>query len=41
MANKINREAEKNVVETLKEIRLQPNMGCGVDEIEFPDGTKE
>lgn len=41
MANKINREAEKNVVETLKEIRLQPNMECGVDEIEFPDGTKE
>lgn len=41
MANKINREAEKNVVETLKEIRLQPNMQCGVDEIEFPDGTKE
>lgn len=41
MANKINREAEKNVVETLKEIRLQPNMECGIDEIEFPDGTKE
>ena len=41
MANKINREAEKNVVETLKEIRLQPDMECGIDEIEFPDGTKE
>lgn len=41
MANKIYRESEKNVVETLKEIRLQPNMECGVDEIEFPDGTKE
>lgn len=41
MANKIYRESEKNVVETLKEIRLQSNMECGVDEIEFPDGTKE
>lgn len=41
MANKINREAEKNVVETMKEIMSQPNMECGVDEIEFPDGTKE
>lgn len=41
MATKINKENEKNVVETLKEIRLQPNMECGVDEIEFPDGTKE
>ena len=41
MANKINREAEKNVVETMKEIMAQPNMECGVDEIEFPDGTKE
>ena len=41
MATKINKENEKNVIETLKEIRLQPNMECGVDEIEFPDGTKE
>jgi len=41
MATKINKENEKSVVETLKEIRLQPNMECGVDEIEFPDGTKE
>ena len=41
MANKINREAEKNVIETMREIMAQPNMECGVDEIEFPDGTKE
>lgn len=41
MANKINRVAEKNVVETLKEIRLNADIQCGVDEIEFPDGSKE
>lgn len=41
MANKIIRESEKNVVETMKEIMAQPNMECGFDEIEFPDGTKE
>ena len=41
MANKINRESEKNVVETMREIMAQSNMECGVDEIEFPDGTKE
>lgn len=41
MANKIIRENEKNVVEAMKEIMAQPNMECGFDEIEFPDGTKE
>lgn len=41
MANKINRVAEKNVVETLKEIRLNADIQCGGDEIEFPDGSKE
>ena len=41
MANKINKESKKNVIETLNEIKAQPNMNCGIDEIEFPDGTKE
>ena len=41
MANKINKTNTKNVVETLKEIRTQPNMECGIDTIEFPDGTIE
>lgn len=41
MANKINRESKKNVIETLAEIKAQPNMNCGIDEIEFPDGTTE
>lgn len=41
MANKINKESKKNVIEALNEIKAQPNMNCGGDEIEFPDGTKE
>lgn len=41
MANKINKESKKNVIEALNEIKAQPNMNCGIDEIEFPDGTKE
>ena len=31
----------KNVIETLAELINTPNMNLGVDEIEFPDGTKE
>ena len=41
MANKINKESKKNVIEALNEIKAQPNMNCGIDEIEFPDGSKE
>jgi hypothetical protein len=31
----------KNVIETMAELVNTPNMNLGVDEIEFPDGTKE
>ena len=31
----------KNLIETMNELANTPNMKLGVDEIEFPDGTKE
>lgn len=41
MANKINREATKDVINTMKEINAAANMNLGIDSIEFPDGTIE
>lgn len=41
MANKINRTATKDVIETMKEINAAANMNLGIDSIEFPDGTIE
>lgn len=31
----------KNLIETMAELANTPNMNLGIDEIEFPDGTKE
>ena len=31
----------KNLIETMNELANTPNMNLGIDEIEFPDGTKE
>lgn len=41
MATKIEKVNKTNVVSVIKELKSLPNMECGVDEIEFPDGTKE
>lgn len=32
---------KKNVIETMAELVNTPNMKLGIDEIEFPDGTRE
>lgn len=31
----------KNLIDTMAELANTPNMNLGIDEIEFPDGTKE
>jgi hypothetical protein len=31
----------KNLIDTMNELANTPNMNLGVDEIEFPDGTRE
>lgn len=31
----------KNLIETMTELANNPNINLGIDEIEFPDGTKE
>lgn len=31
----------KNLIETMAELANNPNINLGIDEIEFPDGTKE
>ena len=31
----------KNLIETMTELANTPNMNLGIDEIEFPDGTRE
>ena len=31
----------KSLIETMNELANTPNMNLGIDEIEFPDGTKE
>lgn len=41
MANKIIKEANKNVVETMQALMATANMNLGIEEIEFPDGSKE
>lgn len=38
---KLTNGSNKNVVETMAELMNTPNMNLGIDEIEFPDGTKE
>lgn len=38
---KLTNGSNKNVVETMVELMSTPNMNLGIDEIEFPDGTKE
>ena len=38
---KLNNGTNKNVVETMAEIKNVANINLGIDEIEFPDGTKE
>lgn len=38
---KLNNGTNKNVIETMAEIKNTSGINLGIDEIEFPDGTKE
>ena len=38
---KLNNGSNKNVIETMAELKGMNNINLGIDEIEFPDGTKE
>ena len=38
---KLNNGTNKSVIETMAELKSAPNMNLGIDEVEFPDGTKE
>lgn len=38
---KLTNGSNKDVIETMQELKALPNMQLGIDEIEFPDGTKE
>ena len=38
---KLQNGSNKDVIATMAELKNTPNMNLGVDEIEFPDGTKE
>ena len=38
---KLTNGSNKNVIETMAELRNVPNMNLCIEEIEFPDGTKE
>lgn len=37
---KLTNGTNKSVIETMQELKVAPNMQLGIDEIEFPDGTK-
>lgn len=41
MAVEIKKENVKTVADVMEEIKTHPNMECGVEEIIFPDGSKE
>lgn len=38
---KLSNGTNKNVVETMAELKAAKNINLGIEEIEFPDGTKE
>lgn len=38
---KLNNGSNKSVIETMEELKNTPNIQLGIDEVEFPDGTKE
>jgi hypothetical protein len=41
MATKIERNSQKSIVEVMKELSSSDTMKLGIEEIEFPGGTKE
>lgn len=41
MAIEMKKENVKTVADVMEEIKSHPNMECGVEEIIFPDGSKE
>ena len=38
---KLNNGSNKDVIETMAELQNTPGINLGIDEVEFPDGTKE
>lgn len=38
---KLNNGSNKSVIETMEELKNTPGIQLGIDEVEFPDGTKE
>ena len=38
---KLTNGTNKSVIETMAELKMQKNIKLGIDEIEFPDGSKE
>ena len=38
---KLNNGSNKSVIETMEELKNTPGINLGIDEVEFPDGTKE
>ena len=38
---KLNNGSNKSVIETMQELQNTPSIKLGIDEVEFPDGTKE
>lgn len=38
---KLTNGTNKDVIATMQELKATPNMNLGIDEVEFPDGTKE
>ncbi len=38
---KLNNGTNKSVIETMEELKNAPGIQLGIDEVEFPDGTKE
>lgn len=38
---KLTNGTNKDVIATMQELKALPNMNLGIDEVEFPDGTKE
>lgn len=38
---KLQNGTNKGVIETMEELKKVPNIQLGIDEVEFPDGTKE
>ena len=38
---KLNNGSNKGVIETMAELQNTPGINLGIDEVEFPDGTKE